>query len=438
MTMRRRLFTWIGKAALAAMVVAMAAPSYGAGFGIFEQGSKAMGMAGAFTAQADDGSAMFHNVGGLAFLDERRIEAGVTLITQTEAEFQGSNPFPGNDVFAEQEDALFFPPHVYYVQPISETLNFGFHFNTPFGLATEWQDVNSFPGRYISYNAELRALDLGANLGWKATPDFGLGFGLIARGSDVVLKQRVPLTSPFTFQVVDVADVNLESDIDWGVGFQAGVLHRYNNSFSWGFSYRSKIEIDYSGDAAFRQISSGNAQLDAAVVASLPVGQNVGVETTIEFPDMASFGVALALGPNTTLEVDANWTGWSSFETLVIDFDDAIEATTEVEDVVRSENWDDAYNYRVGLSYGFGNGELRLGYVYDETPQPEAAAGPLLPDNDRNGFTVGYGHQGDKLYTDIALMYLPFDELTVDESIDRFTGTYNITAWLLGVTVGWK
>jgi len=35
-------------------------------------------------------------------------------------------------------------------------------------------------------------------------------------------------------------------------------------------------------------------------------------------------------------------------------------------------------------------------------------------------------------------MYLPFDELEVKQSIDRYTGTYNITAWLLGVTVGWK
>jgi len=438
MTMRRRMFTWIGKAAIAALAVSAAAPSFGAGFGIFEQGSKAMGMAGAFTAQADDGSALFHNVGGLAFLDERRLEAGVTLITQTEAEFRGSNPFPGNDVFAEQEDAVFFPPHVYYVQPISDALSFGFSFNTPFGLATEWKDVDTFPGRYISYQAELRALDLGASLGWKATPDFGLGFGVIARGSDVALNQRVPVVNPFTFQVVDAADVDLESDIDWGVGFQAGVLHRYNNSFSWGFSYRSKIEIDYGGDAAFRQISTGNAQLDGAIAASLPVGQKVPVTTTIEFPDMASLGVAIALGPNSTLEVDANWTGWSSFDQLVIDFDDAVEASTAIEDVVRPENWDDAMNYRIGFSYGFGNSELRLGYVYDETPQPASSASPLLPDNDRSGFTIGYGFQGDTLFTDLALMYLPFDELEVKQSIDRYTGTYNITAWLLGVTVGWK
>ena len=45
----------------AAAVVLAAFPVDGAGFGVFQQGAKAMGMAGAFTAQADDPSAMFHN-----------------------------------------------------------------------------------------------------------------------------------------------------------------------------------------------------------------------------------------------------------------------------------------------------------------------------------------------------------------------------------------
>ena len=53
-------------------------PVQAAGFGIFEQGTKAMGMAGAFTAQADDPSALFHNAGGLAFVDEPEIAAGFT------------------------------------------------------------------------------------------------------------------------------------------------------------------------------------------------------------------------------------------------------------------------------------------------------------------------------------------------------------------------
>lgn len=436
--MGRRAFTWIARVAVGIAALGLAAPTFAGGFGIFEQGTRAMGMAGAFTAQADDPSAMFHNVGGLAFLDDRELQAGVTLISQTEAEFQGANPFPGENATAEQESTVFFPPHAYWVQPISPTLNFGFSLNSPFGLATEWEDPDNFPGRYISYEAELRVLDLGANLGWKGTPDFGIGLGVIARASDVALKRRVPGQNPFTFQTVDIADVDLESDFEWGFGGQIGILHKYNNSFSWGLSYRSSMEIDYAGDAAFTQIPTGDERFDAAVAASLPVGQDVPVTTTVDFPDMASLGAAIALGPTSTLEVDVNWTGWSSFEVLVIDFDDGIEEATAIEDVVRREGWDDAYNYRIGFNYGFGNSELRLGYVYDETPQPETAVGPLLPDANRNGFTIGYGFQGNRMSTDLALMYLPFDTREVEESMNDFLGTYDITAWLFGATFGWK
>ena len=421
-------------AALVVVVCVTAAPAFGAGFGIFEHGSEAMGMAGAFTAQADDPSAMFHNVGGLALLDEREFAVGTTLITQTEAEFRGDEPFPGSDATAEQEEAIFFPSHVYYVQPINETLVFGFSFNTPFGLATEWENVDTFPGRFISYNAELQTFDLGGNIGWRATPDFGLGFGVIARASDVVLKQRAGIVNPFTFQVVDVADVALESDLEFGYGFQAGVLHHVNNSFSWGFSYRSKVEIDYTGDADFTQISTGNPELDAIVAASLPVGQSVGVETSIDFPDMASLGVSMAITPSTRVEVDANWTGWSSFDTLVVDFADS----SGVEDLVRNEGWDDVYNYRIGFSWATGDAEWRVGYVYDETPQPSRSMGPLLPDADRNGFTVGYGWDGDRLSGDLALMYLPFDDRSSPDNDDGFFGSYETTAWLFGATFGWK
>src|SRR5688572_15007172 len=79
------------------------APAFAAGFSVFEQGSKAMGMAGAFTAQADDPSMLFHNAGGLAFVTEQEVAGGFTYIRSSEAEFQGAAPFPGPSVSAEQK-----------------------------------------------------------------------------------------------------------------------------------------------------------------------------------------------------------------------------------------------------------------------------------------------------------------------------------------------
>jgi long-chain fatty acid transport protein len=415
-----------------------AAPAVGAGFGFFEQGAKAMGMAGAFTAQADDPSALFHNPGGLAFFDERQLAAGFSWIYTTEAEFAGAPPFPGPQGGAEQETLSQGLPHLYWVEPVSDVWKLGLGVYAPFGLVTEWQDPGNFAGRYLSTKAALRAIDVNPILGWQLTPKFGLGIGAIARFSDVELHRYIATQNPFTLLPADVGKLELKSDFHEGFGWNVGFLHRYNNSFSWGLSYRSKVKVDYEGDARVRQIATGNAQFDALVRSRLPFDRDLPVQTSIEFPDMASLGFAIALTRNLLLETDFNWSGWSTFDEVVIDFTGG--ATNSLPDSTIPEDWDDVNNYRVGLRWTRGAAsEWRFGYVLDKTPQPEEAVSPLLPDADRDGITIGYGRRGGRFATDVALMYLKFDDRTRARSFENegaFFGTYSTTAWLLGLTVG--
>jgi long-chain fatty acid transport protein len=431
-----RSASWLKALGVCALGLCVAGPAGAAGFGIFEQGTRAMGMAGAFTAQADDPSALFHNAGGLAFFEEREIQAGFTYIGGLEAEFEGAAPFPG-PVEEEQELLGEFLPHAYLVQPISDRLKFGLGVFAPFGLTTEWQDPDQFSGRFFSTKAALRAVDVNPTLGFQITPNFGFGIGAIARFSDVELNRNVGAVNPFTQTVADVGRLALEADFSEGYGWNAGILHRFNNSFSWGLSYRSKVEIDYEGDARLTQISTGNAQLDAVLRARLPFDRDLPVETGIEFPDMASLGLAFSLTPNLLLETDVNWTGWSSFDRVEIDFVGG--ATNSLPDAEIPEDWEDVYNYRAGLRWTVSpTTEWRFGYVYDETPQPEEAVSPLLPDADRNGFTLGYGHTGS-FKVDLALMYLIFTERERFRSFpgeSDYFGTYNTQALLFGATLG--
>jgi long-chain fatty acid transport protein len=144
--------------------------------------------------------------------------------------------------------------------------------------------------------------------------------------------------------------------------------------------------------------------------------------------------------PALGFEVDINWAGWSSFDTLVIQVDSPTlpDGTPVLDDIVRPQNWDDSYNYRLGVHWNSSEAnQWRFGYVYDETPQPTAGASPLLPDANRNGFSFGYGHQGSSMSFDLAVMYLPFDSKTVSgESDTYYFGEYNQTAWLVGVSLG--
>jgi long-chain fatty acid transport protein len=419
----------------AGLALAAATPAWAAGFSIFEQGSKAMGMAGAFTAQADDPSALFHNAGGIAFFDEREWAVGFTWIHAIEAEFEGAPPFPGSGVEEEQELLSEFPPHVYLVQPINDTWKFGLGINSPFGLTTEWSNPNTFSGRFLSSRAALRTVDINPTLGWRITPNFGLGFGAVARFSDVELERHVPTINPFTQSVADIASLELSSDFDQGYGWNIGLLHRFNNSFSWGLSYRSGIEIDYQGEARLTQISTGIPAFDQVIRGRLPFDTDLPVETGIDFPEEASLGLAFALSPNLLLETDANWTSWSSFDEVDIDF-----TGNQLPDATILERWEDVYNYRAGLRWTLSSqNQLLLGYVFDETPQPEEAVSPLLPDADRNGVTVGWSHDGN-WNVDASLMYLLFRErerhVSFDEEPNTFFGSYRTTAVLFGLTIG--
>ena len=154
----------------AALALALASGAAAAGFGIFEQGTRAMGQGMAFTGQADDPSALFYNVGGLAFLDRRDFAAGVTFVTSSGADFRGADPSPGSDARGEQESLLETPPHAYWIEPVNRDWNFGLGLESPFGLTSEWQDPATFPGRYLSTKAALRVIDLNPSLGWKLTP----------------------------------------------------------------------------------------------------------------------------------------------------------------------------------------------------------------------------------------------------------------------------
>jgi len=418
---RRALWRVAGAAIVGAMISGSA---FAAGFSIFEQGSKAMGMAGAFTAQADDPTALFHNVGGLAFFDETEWSAGLTLITTSEAEFEGGLPFPGPTGSEDLENLLEVVPHLYWIRPLNDTWKFGLAFNAPYGLTTEWP--GDFSGRFISTKAALRAVDINPNLGVKLSDNFGFGFGPMIRISDVELNRAIPVPNPFTQQMVDGATSVLESDFESGFGFQVGFLHKVNNSFSWGGHYRSAIEIDYGGDANFTQVSTGDPVVDALVSGLIPFGSAVPIETTIEFPDSYSIGVAIALNPRWLLEVDYNGTNWSTFEQIVVDFGGALPP------LVSDQFWEDTNHYRLGLKWmRGGDREWRFGYVLDENPIPDETLGPLLPDGDRNGFSVGYGNGR----WDLALLYLPFDEREITTNEELFNGTYNTTAWLVSGTV---
>ncbi len=422
---------------LMSFLVSSAAILMGAGFQLFEAGSKATGFAGAFTAQASDPSAIFYNPAGIAFLDGYQFYLGATFITP-KSSFEGANPYPGFGVKEEQEAMLFYPPGVHFVIPAGERIRFGLGVFSPFGLATKWKNKDKFTGRFISQFADLKHIAINPAIAWKVSDNFAIGATFDYRISSVALERNVPLFDPFTFTVKDIAHLKLSSEFkNSGFGFSVGALWKIRENFNLGFSYRHKVEIDYDGEAEFTQISTGNPVLDQLVKLSIPFGRTPG-KATIVYPGMASLGFATSALKNWVFEIDLNWTQWSTYDKLPIEFTEHPELNPS-EEAMR-KYYEDVLSVRMGAERKFSDKfSCRFGYVYDQSPSLPQSVSPMLPDADRHGFTIGFSYNFGKFYVDFANMFLFFEKRSTEgKNVEGYNGTYKTFANLLGIHFGYK
>src|SRR5438093_455123 len=163
--------------------------AFGSGFSIFEQGAKATAMGGAFAATADDLSAIFYNVAGIAQLRHAEFLAGGTTINFSN-EFNGdpNDPFTSGQR-GEYRAHTFIPPNAYFVAPIGSYLTFGIVVMTPFGLRTNWREP--WAGRFISRVATLRSVDVAPAVA-RQTADGAalLGFCAASRRQNIELNRH--------------------------------------------------------------------------------------------------------------------------------------------------------------------------------------------------------------------------------------------------------
>ena len=417
-----------------ALLFLAATPAFPAGFSVFTQGAKASGMGLAFTAVADDPSAVFYNPAGLGWQKHFSVQIGGSLLTKTKGEFTGANPFPGTGFGTEdQHKTSYLVPTLYAVLPLTPTINFGLGINAPYGLGYRWDNAEQFSGRFIAQNAVIRTADINPVLSLQLTQTFAVAAGADYRLSSVMLERNRPAINPFTQSIVDVAHIKLDSDLqdNHGWGWNAGILWKPIDALSLGATYRSKIKVDYEGTGTFTQRLTGNPAFDAAVAAQLPQGkQNVAV--TIDFPVSVNLGAAIHLPADFTVSLDADWTEWSSFRQLLIDFENAA-----IPDLDRPTRWEDSWAYRGGIQKKFGDFAVRAGYYFDETPQPVADAGPILADADRNAYTAGIGYNTDRFGVEVSDIYIKFKrrDNRGQESTDQFFGSYEESANVFGLNL---
>jgi long-chain fatty acid transport protein len=415
-------------AILFALLAVGGGAAYGAGYAIYEQGAKAMALGGAFTARADDPSALFFNPAGILQLNGVQYYAGTTAIILSGSSFTSA----ASSQRFEQENMIAWPSAAYFTWKINEKMAWGLSVTSPFGLKTQWGPT--FEGRDISRESNLAVGVINANDAFRLADHWSAAVGADYAKSDVrELSRNFDLTLlGFPGQEGFSKLTGNGTDLGWNVA-----LRWEQDSWAWGLSYRSKMNPKIDGDIEFEDVP--------APLLAAGLFPNGGVTAHIPLPATAVTGVNYRSSDGKgkwQWEVDALRTEWSAFDHLRIDIE---KNTLAVADVDQIEEWRDSWSYRLGASYRPGpSHEYRFGAYYDNNPIPNEHVRPRLPDADRNSVQVGYGFTAKSgFFIDAAYQALFFAKRTAEGSPTSTSdpvdpGTYRNFTSLFGVSLGWK
>lgn len=370
---------------------------YAGGFQINEHGAKAMGMGGAFTAIANDPSALYFNGAGMMQFYGTQIMFGTALISPFSS-FRGVAPKIDEYKTANQ---VFYPSHFFATHRLNEDWSVGLGFSSPFGLGTKWDE--NWPGRYLALETSVQVFAIPVVVAYKPLDNLFVSASFVYSFANVKITRKNPQT-PFEGD----AFVSLEGKDNSAFGYHLSAMYKPLKELTIGASFHSQIEYNFEGTAK----STGAEQL----AARLPGGD---IKADLTTPMNLAVGVAYDFMPNLKVALDFQYIGWSSYDTLAVEF---------VQSGVRSAStrlYDDTYIVRLGAEYGITEDLNVLGGIYfDNSPVANERINPSLPETDRIGMSIGLDYKLTKsLGLDASYLFIRGNQLTVDNSSEYYAGT---------------
>lgn len=381
-----------GPLAGALVLIVLATSAFGGGFETHEQGAKAVAMGGAFTAQADDPSAVFYNPSGITQLEGVQASVGVAVIHPGVKFKSNGNPgmgtFPGQSWEIESNNWLI--PNAYVTYKLRNNISLGFGGFSNFGLGIEWP--NDFEGRFTpgSLKTVLTTYSFSPVIAVKPVEWLSIGIGPVLQRLDIDLRNFVfiaPPTPPLSpdRNSAETAQSKLTGS-DWAWGYNAGLLFHLPLNFHFGVSYFSRVR---------HEINDGTEELTFAN----GLAQRQGGSSEIELPSSVKLGLAWSKDP-WTFEVGAQWIEWSTYEELRVNFENGTS-------MVSPKNWSNVWSWQFGAQYRLSQYfDLRAGFRYEQSPIPSSTLDPLVPSGHREVYCVGIGSHFGAMTIDLAYNYI--------------------------------
>ena len=402
-----------GTLGVAAVLAAQSA--FGAGFGIYEGSARGNALATEVTADPASPSVLYNNAAGMTALEGTQVEAGVTLIRPSQTV---TTLTPAGAVENEADSKWWAPPNAYVTHQFNDKVWTGLGVFSRYGLGVEYDSI--WAGRYDCQKATIQSIDVNPSVAFKALDNLSLAAGLRAEWFEFELNKALPTGTPF---VDPDLQFHMKGD-SWGIGYNLGAYYEATDWLAFGLAYDSEIEQEVEGtyDVNHPLLSGGDGSGD------------------ITTPGIVRFGTSVKATDKLTLNAGIIYTMWSSYEELAIDFDPALLG--QVPSSTTEKDWDDAFRYQIGAEYALTEAwALRAGYIFDETPDPDAHVDYIVPGNDRHLVSLGVGYKSGNLFCDLSYTYLMIKDRDIaarpEEGVlpGEFSGG---DAHLIGLSIGYK
>ena len=395
-------------AASAFLLALSRAPVSGLGIAILNQDPEAYARGNAFTATADNPSAIFYNPAGITQLSGGNLQLGLYGVTFD------SNIKPAAGGNFDTPDKLQGVPQMYFTYTVPDTrFSFGLGIYSPFGLGTEYQDNTPF--RSLATSAKLIYLTINPVVAFKVTKTFSIAAGMTINYGNADFRRGI---------LVPGDQFRFEGD-GYACGFTAGVMWQPTEQHSFGVTYRSGAKMELRG----------NVDITSRTTFLFPSSREK-ANAIFDFPQQVIVGYSYRPVPQWNLEADVNWTDWSEVKNL-----DVKEATGDILDVF---DWRSEFTASAGVTRYFPNGfALSVGYFFCPGATPDANYQPSVPDTNLNCFTAGVDYRIEHWRIGLAYGFAYGQDHTVTGSAaspvgQTADGKYKFTGSGVSLAVGYS
>ncbi|MCA6969409.1 long-chain fatty acid transporter FadL [Pectobacterium carotovorum] len=412
---------------IAVAVALFSANVSAAGFQLNEYSSSGLGRAfSGEGAVADNATSGSRNPATMTMFDRPSFSGGVTYINP-DIDIQGKNSQSGQDTSAKNIAPHAWVPNLHFIMPLNEQWAVGASATTNYGLATEFND--SYTAGSIGGKTDLLTSNLNLSAAYRLNQHFSFGLGVNAVYADAKIERTFGERAVPALGLQPSSQVAHLEGKEWGYGWNAGILYEVDENNRFGLTYRSKVDIDFSGDYKSDKPS---------IAPGLPVGTNgatIPGKLTLNLPEMWEASAYHRVAPKWAVHYSLTYTSWSQFQEL--------KATGNNGQVLfkKDESFRDAYRLALGTTYYHDdNWTFRGGIAFDDSPVPADKRSISIPDQDRFWLSAGTTYAFNKdASVDVGVSYMHGKSVDISEPLNDEPGAYvyNFSskgkAWLYGV-----